>query len=156
MKSFAFMIFLPLLTICCSRQVIITEDQFPEDTFYQTGKIKPYTGKCFVLFKGSQKIKEEMYFREGILNGIWISYFENGKIERKGEFMDGKFQGKWESWSETGQKLYEVNYKSDSLYGKYTIYNQSGKLKEQGEYTGNVKTGNWIYYNDLGNIISKN
>jgi antitoxin component YwqK of YwqJK toxin-antitoxin module len=148
MKSYKLIIFLLFLAIACSKQVTITEDQMADDTFYQKDKIEPYTGKCRVVFKGSEKIKEEMYFRNGILNGIWISYYKSGKIERKGEFIDGKFHGKWESWSESGQKLYEVNYENDSLSGKYITWYESGKLKEQGEYKANIKTGKWIIFNE--------
>jgi antitoxin component YwqK of YwqJK toxin-antitoxin module len=155
MKSLIFIISSVFLTISCSKQIIISEDQLPEDTFYQSDKTTPYTGKCIVIFKGSEKVKEEMHFQQGILNGVWISYYENGNIARKGEYLNGMFHGKWESWSETGLKLYEVNYENDSLSGKYITWYKSGKLKEKGEYSANIRTGIWIYNDESGSAIEK-
>jgi len=155
MKSLIFLMFSVFLAISCSKQIIISEEQLPEDTFYQTDKTTPYTGKCVVLFKNSQKVKEEMHFQQGILTGTWISYHENGNVARKGEYIDGMFHGKWESWSETGQKLYEVNYVNDSLSGKYITWYKSGKLKEKGEYSANIRTGVWTCFEESGAFIER-
>jgi antitoxin component YwqK of YwqJK toxin-antitoxin module len=153
MKNLTSILFSMLLVVACSKQVIITEDQLPEEKFYQSDNTTPYTGKCLVVYKGSDKIKEEMYFRDGVLNGTWTSYFESGKIERKGEFVDGLFNGKWEAWTESGQKIYEVYYKNDSLSGKYLTWYETGKIKEKGQYASNVKTGDWICYNESGEVV---
>jgi antitoxin component YwqK of YwqJK toxin-antitoxin module len=156
MKNTILFVSILFLTISCSKKIIISEDQLPEeDTFYQSDNSKPYTGKCIIVYKGTEKVKEEMHFKEGVLNGGWMSYFENGQIQRKGEFVDGMFHGKWESWSESGQKIYEVNYENDSLTGKYITWYQSGKLKERGTYKANVKTGVWTLYDETGGIIKK-
>jgi antitoxin component YwqK of YwqJK toxin-antitoxin module len=156
MKNILLLISLVILTISCSKQqIVITEDQIPEDKFYYTDPMTPYTGKCVVLYNNSQKVKEVMFFKNGLLNGSWTCYYADGMIKQKGEYRNGMFNGKWESWSELGNKLYEVHYVNDSLSGKYTTWHKTGKMKEKGAYLNNERTGDWSWYNETGDLIEK-
>jgi antitoxin component YwqK of YwqJK toxin-antitoxin module len=155
MKKLSYFIFFLLVMSSCSHKITISEDQLPEDKFYYSDAITPYTGKCIILYKNSEKVKEEMHFKNGVLNGIWISYYPTGEMKQKGEYSNGMFHGKWESWSELGGKLYEVYYQKDSLSGKYITWHKTGKVKEKGEFLTNKKVGDWLIYNESGDLILK-
>lgn len=156
MKKYLFLTTLMVLAVSCTQQeIVIKEDQITEEKFCYTDPITPYTGKCVVLFRDSQKVKEVMNFKEGLLEGSWTSYYFDGSVKQKGEYKNGMFNGKWEAWSEFGSKLYEVHYVNDSLSGKYTTWYKTGKLKEKGEYIANAKTGNWSLYNESGDLMQK-
>lgn len=136
-------------------RIVVEEGNLPEDVFYLPNQLKPYTGKCVVYYSGTQLFKEEMTFREGILNGIYISYYKNGNIKRKGEYKDGKLNGSWQSWTSDGDKIYEVHYQNDTLSGNYISWYETGVIKERGEYAENRKKGVWVEYDEAGMIIRK-
>lgn len=149
-------LFLPILTIACSKQeIVLTEDQIPDDIFYLEDEIKPFTGTCLVYFHGTEKIKEEMNFRHGILDGAHISYYKNGEIKRVGYYREGNLNGKWEGFDAEGNKIYQVEYKNDTLIGRFISWYSTGVVKQKGAYNKNIKTGEWTSYDEAGMIIKK-
>jgi len=60
-------------------------------------------------------------------DGLWIYFYENGKVESKGNFKDDQPQGKW-NW-----------------------FYKNGKMRAIGYYVNGIKEGRWIYYNTNGN-----
>lgn len=48
-------------------------------------------------------ILNQLYtFKDGILNGIYISYFDNGNINVKGKYLNGEKNGIWEFFNQKG------------------------------------------------------
>ncbi|RKI83209.1 hypothetical protein D7V83_09095 [bacterium 0.1xD8-71] len=39
---------------------------------------------------------------DGLENGHWIDYHENGKIAAEGDYVNGKESGKWSYYDENG------------------------------------------------------
>lgn len=147
---------LPIFTIACSRQdIILTEDQIPDDIFYLEDEIKPFTGRCLVYFHGTEIIKEEMNFRNGILDGSHISYYKNGEVKRVGHYQEGNLNGKWVGFDTKGKKTFEVEYKNDTLIGRFISWYSTGVIKQKGVYQDNIKVGEWISYDEAGMIIKK-
>ncbi|MBN2524099.1 MAG: toxin-antitoxin system YwqK family antitoxin [Bacteroidales bacterium] len=140
---------------CSHKGIVITENELPEEIFYLPDQIKPYTGRCIMHYNNTGIIKQEMTFRNGKLDGEFITYYKDGSINRKGEFIDGRYNGKWEQWAENGKKLYEVHYKNDSLCGDFRIWYSTGVLKQKGVYAENTRSGLWIEYDEAGMIIRK-
>lgn len=149
-------LFLPLLNIACAkRDIILTEDQIPEDIFYLEDEIKPFTGRCLVFYHGTETIKEEMNFKNGILNGSHTSYHKNGTVKRVGQYLDGNFNGKWMGFDTEGNKTFEAEYKNDTLIGKFISWYSTGVIKQKGLYLNNKKIGEWICYDEAGMIIKR-
>ncbi len=157
MKSYLYIICtIVCINVSCSqRKIIISEDQLPDDIFYLKDEIKPYTGKCFVYFINTTTVKEELTFKDGLLNGPRISYYKDGKIKRSGNYSNGNLDGKWKGFDEKGNMIFEVQYKNDSLIGKYFSWYPTGVIKEKGLYDNNHKTGEWIIYDEAGMIVEK-
>ena len=155
-KLFIILIFGPLLIISCShRNIILTEDNIPEDIFYLDNQIKPYTGKCEVYYNNTDILKEVMHFKDGILSGWQISYYRNGQIKRTGSYVNGNLNGKWTGYDMQGKKMFEVIYTKDTLDGQYISWYSSGVIKEKGIYKCNKRIGEWLSYDESGMMKSK-
>ena len=148
-----FLLLFTIFSSCCHSRVVITDEDLPEEVFYRSDRVKPYSGECVIYYSDTKIIKEEMTFRNGILHGPMTSYYMNGTIRRQGAFFNGKMEGKWESWYRDGKKQYTVNYSCDSLNGEYFEWYSTGVMKEKGIYAQNKPVGNWIAYDEAGMII---
>lgn len=154
MKLFFYIIILCIFSVSCTqRTIVLTEDQLPQDVFYQEDALKPFEGACLIYYTGTKNIKEEMYFDNGILNGPHISYYKNGNIKRKGNYKNGYLNGSWVMFNEKGTQIYEVEYKEDTLSGIYKIWYPTGVPKVTGTYSDNKKSGKWDYYDETGSVI---
>jgi hypothetical protein len=115
---------LPVLTILCvscTRQVIITEAEIKPDILYLEGDLKPFTGKCVVVYSDTSLVKEKFTYKKGRLHGEAISWYKNGNIRRKGYYEHGMISGKWEFWDAAGNKILEAAYFHDQTLGNPTI-----------------------------------
>jgi antitoxin component YwqK of YwqJK toxin-antitoxin module len=143
------------LVSCMHTLTVISENQLTDDVFYLPDAVKPYTGKCLINYGGTHLPKVKLTFKNGILQGPVVCYYENSKIKRKGEYLNGLFHGKWESWDEKGNKILEANYENDSLNGAFTSWYPGGKILEKGKYSRNRKTGDWTMYNQDGSLLKE-
>jgi antitoxin component YwqK of YwqJK toxin-antitoxin module len=157
MKNISYiLILLALLTTSCSkRSIVLTEDNLPEDIFYLNNEIKPYSGTCVIYYKNTESIKEELNFKNGILNGSHVSYYITGQVKRKGSYLNGNLNGKWTGFDVKGNKLYEVEYKNDTLIGRFISWYSTGVIREKGVYHNNQKVGEWLSYDEAGMVIRK-
>jgi antitoxin component YwqK of YwqJK toxin-antitoxin module len=140
-------------------------------------------GKYWGIFKGyydtdRKKLKTEGCYIDGLKNGNWIEYYENGNIRWEGNYIndteDGRFieyyengmksrEGylkgiKWTGhwvWYQypNGTKHEEVDYIEGNRTGHYIKYDKNGQKYNEGDYENDKKNGNWIWYNyDDGSI----
>ena len=59
----------------------------------------------------NKSYKEERNYKDGKLDGKWVSYWENGQIQTEGNWKDGKQDGKLVVYDKNGQILIERYYK---------------------------------------------
>jgi antitoxin component YwqK of YwqJK toxin-antitoxin module len=137
------------------KTVILSEDELPEDIFYLQDEIKPFSGTCYIYFSGTEILKEELNFKEGVLHGSRVSYFKNGQVKREGSYENGRYQGIWRGFNLSGNQLFEVEYKQDTLTGKFISWHATGVIKEKGLYKNNTRIGEWIRYDEAGMITRK-
>ncbi len=149
-----FLLMLIGFSSCSHSRVVLTDNEIPEEAFYLSDQLKPYTGECVIYYTNSEIVKEEMNFKNGLLHGTMTGYYMNGNIRRQGDFVNGKMEGKWESWYQNGKKQYTAYFTNDTLNGKYIGWYATGVVKEKGLYAQNKPNGNWIEYDEAGMIIS--
>ncbi len=142
-----------LLSAACSGKVTVSEDEIGADVFYVKDSYKPFTGKCIVVFRNSDLVKEEFTFRNGVLQGEALAWHKNGQLRRKGSYHKGQISGKWEFFNEQGQKTIEAYYKQDNLNGSFISLYHNGKIKEKGRFERNKKIGQWDYFTENGQLI---
>jgi antitoxin component YwqK of YwqJK toxin-antitoxin module len=68
-------------------------------------------------FYENGQVQQEGYFVDGKLDGIWVSYNEDGDKIASGEYVDGVKTGKWFFWSKDSQKssLCEVDFSGNKV-----------------------------------------
>ena len=59
------------------------------------------------------QIQQQGFFKNGKLEGQWVSYDENGVKKSIGEFANGEKTGKWVFWND--KTLSEVDYSKSRI-----------------------------------------
>jgi len=65
--------------------------------------------KTTVYYKNG-RVKQERNYKNGLLNGNLISYWENGLIHTKGKYKESKRIGIWKTFSKKGKLLLSENH----------------------------------------------
>ena len=78
------------------------------------------------LVKGVQK--------NGLWDGPYEEYYENGLLGIKGTYKDGERDGFFEIYYRKGQLRLNATYKDGVLDGPFEEYDKSGKLSKKGIY----------------------
>ncbi len=131
--------------------------------------------KGYVFKKGSV-VGEGIIDEEGIKDGPWKEYFNNGDLKSTGTYDKGKRIGEWKFWHPNGQMeqigsynndgkeagtwawdyptgdlLREASYYNGMIDGYSIEYDEFGMVISEGEYIEDYKEGKWKYnYGDLG------
>jgi antitoxin component YwqK of YwqJK toxin-antitoxin module len=121
------------------------------------------------VFAANDKKLSELNFKNGMLNGPYFNYWENGKLKESGSYSNGKRNGDykyydakghlllegqlengkksgfWIAWYDETQKEEERFYKNDMLDGKYSYWYIDGSLKKEEYYENGKKIKETIY-----------
>jgi len=77
-----------------------------------------------VLFSGILTAQEGKPELETVGNKVKATYYyDNGKIQQEGFFKDGKLDGVWVSYDERGNKTAEGEYTEGLKTGKWMFFN---------------------------------
>ncbi len=68
-------------------------------------------------------------------------------------FKNGKIEGSYISYDFVGNKMSEANYKAGKVDGKYSSYFQDGKIEEENFYKNGLRNGKWLTYNKKGEVL---
>lgn len=66
--------------------------------------------------------------KEGVRQGPWISYFENGTIRSKGTYVNGELDGPTEVFHPSGMPYYTGQYRAGLSVGEWRFYDEVGVL----------------------------
>ena len=97
---------------------------------------------------GHQKMEEGEYV-DGIRQGKWNLWHENGKLRRTENFLNGKLEGSWKQNRDDGTLESEASYKNNLRDGKWVSYDSTGKhANAELRYKAGIQDGVWTYYYD--------
>ena len=86
--------------------------------------------------------------------GLKKTYYPNGNLQMKGKLNnDGLKEGIWTSYFENGQKNSESNFKNGINNGYSMVWYPSGNVRYFGDYLNGSKTGTWTFYNEKGEVV---
>ena len=71
--------------------------------YYKKFSDVPFTGKITGQYQGT--------FKNGKINGSWVSFFDNGQLMHKGNYKNGKKDGYWFMYYEDGGVMHKSYYK---------------------------------------------
>ncbi len=92
---------------------------------------------------------------DGVKEGLWEVYWENGQLREKGSYKEGKEHGILEYYYENGQLDSKGSYKDGELDGLLEFYYENGQLASKGSYKGGNRNGPHEYYHENGELKSK-
>ncbi len=128
----AFVLTLIFITTYCTEEYIPETSLEMRDTLiYKKGSDVPFTGR------EKAKVKDKI-IEYDILNGVkqgkFAIYYENGNTQIKGQLDNNRNVGKWQYFYESGELESEGYFVNDKPDGKWVWYFRSGKLKEEGAF----------------------
>ena len=103
-------------------------------TYYKKFSDVPFTGKT--------EGKEQGSFKNGLREGPWVGYHENGQLDYKGDYKNGSPEGSYVNYWENGQLYYKGDYKNGRQDGSWMGYFEDGSVFTS--LTGTFKDGERI------------
>ena len=99
--------------------------------YYKKFTDVPFSGKVTGLQQGR--------FKNGVMEGPWVSYHENGQLLSEGAFKNGKTEGPWVFYYDNGQLEMKGDFKNGEREGLWIDYYDNGQLNKKGNYKNGVK-----------------
>jgi MORN repeat variant len=88
----------------------------------------------------------EANYHEGVLNGVFRTYWESGEIWNEGFYQNGKLNGRFKFYERNGHLIYYLHYKNGMLDGLCESYYWSGNLEQQFWYKKGFRTDTSIWF----------
>jgi len=102
------------------------------------------------LIEGKRYLMKRINYVNGVKNGLYESWWENGKLQKKTNYVNDKKEGLYEEWYYNGQLMIKVNYVDDKKEGLYEEWWENGNLKIKCHYTNDKKNGLYEEWNASG------
>ncbi len=181
LSTFNFQLFILFIFIlfnsCQQKPFNFKQLEMREGVFYYKKTNNIFSGKTIGYFDDSTK-KIEGEIVNGLQQGTWRQWFENGQIREICNYKNGKRNGIFVNWCTCGPKLQEINYKDDipngisihyldgkkisqeyyfngKLQGEITVWYDNGNLRKQGSYKDNKMDSLWKFWNSNSQLIKE-
>lgn len=127
----------------CLAKTTVTDQKgiFENQYTYQNGNL------LTSIFLSTTKIKKGdcenlVHFPDDIQgNGVFETYFPNGKARSRIEYENGEYQGKLQFWLPNGLKQQESMISNGETNGEYKIWHPNGQLALSMKYKDGVQNG---------------
>ena len=114
----------------------------------------PYTG-IIIDYYDDGSIEGERTFKDGLLDGPFKHYNENGIVDMKGTYNNyGKMEGCFKSYEQNGEIKSETTYKDGVKNGVFKVY-KDGYLIVEGEHKQDKVDGLCKAYDKNKKLISE-
>ena len=91
--------------------------------------ITPYFGNVIRWYSNnSDAIQSKGHYSNGLKDGKWEAWYENGKKKEEGIFKDGWWDGLFTSWYENGS--IKLKYKGTPCGTSTIFFNEDGSIKD--------------------------
>lgn len=112
------------------------------------GKMKGRSreGKWIYYHQDGSTVMTEEFYKNDLLHGERMVYFQNGAVAQRMEYVDGKENGTETHYSEAGVIVKTYTHVNGELHGPVKLYNLEGVIMREGNYKNNQKHGVWKYY----------
>lgn len=106
-----------------------------------------FTKEGHVSYKGD--------FKNGKAEGLWTTFFPDGKPRWEGIKKNGMNNGPFTMWYENGRKKLEGFYLNGKKHGKSTAWYQNGAKWQHKFHQDGSPTGTWKKWDENGKLISE-
>ena len=118
----------------------------------QIQKIVTYDGDQEYL-KSFWKENAEQMVVDG--NGYYVLYFENGNKSVEGNYLNGLAEGTWNFWYEDGSEGQVLNFRGGKQNGTMKGWFVSGGLFYEGMMIDDEQDGEWNWFHENGQLESQ-
>ena len=137
------------------------EKDKPVVSYWPDGKVKSelrykdgqLDGQCKWYYSNGNPSMEAVY-ENNVLNGASNRWYENGNLEEKAYYVDNQYDGVVEEYNVFGKLVVLSTYKNGVLNGLYYQWYDNGKPFMEGEYVDGMMHGSWLMYYKDGSIGS--
>ncbi len=105
----------------------------------------------------SGNIKSTVNYNDSLVNGTAVFYYDNMKhiIRSEIDFNDDKIDGLYKEFYTNGNIKASIEFKDGIRWGDIIYYYRNGQIKTEGQFKNGKKSGKWRYYSKSGEIINK-
>ena len=123
-----------------------------EESNYKNGMLK---GEQIFYYENGQIQEVRNFDKEGNFSGVYKSYHETGKLKSEGQYINGSMSGKWKFFYRTGNIKEIVHFRDNVENGPFVEYYENGKISAEGTYVNELEHGVLKKYNDKGELTSQ-
>ena len=105
--------------------------------------------KVTEAYESGQLGPEAYMLDEGLTDGLWATWHENGQMQARGQFKNGKGEGLWSYWEEDG-RFATGQWKKGRRDGRWADWHQNGAIKSEGQLKNGKREGLWTYWHENG------
>lgn len=91
-------------------------------------------------------------FDNGKKNGVCEKYYSDGSLLEELMWKEGVKDGIWNQYFQNGRPKLTGAYKNDKRQGKFTFYYPDGSIETKGAFNKDMMDGSWITYNPNGKV----
>jgi len=125
--------------------------------FYTTNKTpSAKTKRSYYWFKGGAIHNSEAGIGGELLHNDFRKFYHSNQLAEDGRFNNGLKEGYWKSWFENGVLQSTTYWHKGRKDGSYQSYDQTGFMTEKGRYNNDKKQGRWISYISKDTLTYKN
>jgi antitoxin component YwqK of YwqJK toxin-antitoxin module len=87
-------------------------------------------------FSGEKKYISGTYNNSRQRNGVWTSWYENGKKNSEQNYINGQEDGEYNVWHPNGKQYIKGKYKMGQEIGVWSFYDTLGKVMKEINFEG--------------------
>ena len=111
-----------------------------DDILFSINDKKPLTGLVFQTFQNG-KISIECEYKNGLKNGEFSAWYENGNKQFVATFIDNVANSSFKKWHENGNLDIDCHYKNGLQHGASKQFYENGNLQIETFYSNGVING---------------
>ncbi|GAP42222.1 protein containing MORN repeat variant [Lentimicrobium saccharophilum] len=134
MKQFLFFFAAFLLLTSCNKPYVKKE-------LFEDGSVK--SEKTFKKTDGKEELLKEVVFHQ------------NGKKYIEGNYKNGLREGYWASWYDDGTLWSEGEFRDGESHGKRSVFHPNGTLYYEGRFDMGKRVGVWKFYDENGGLVNE-
>jgi hypothetical protein len=92
-------------------------------------------------------------FSGKLLNGRYTEFYLNKNLREQGIFKEGLKDGPWKQWAENGILIKLETWKEGTLNGPFTLYSTQGSVFKDGTYYKGLLDGRLKEYSSADSLV---
>ncbi len=156
MGRFCVGLLLLLVMASCHDGVEVKKD------YWENGKVKSelsyvdgeLDGPCR-WYMANGKLQMEVEYRHNKMNGLTRRWYENGNLMEESWYRDGVQDSVFRGYSLKGLLVEEGYYADGKLNGDYRRWYENGQVFQEGRYADDMMDGSWLIFYADGNLAAK-